>query len=322
MKITILDMETAAINNDISLDIMSELGELNVIGATDNSRTAEFIGDSDAAICNKSRVTREVMERCPNLKYVGTMGTGFDQIDIEAADEHGITVCNVPAYSTDAVAQHTFALILNYYCRISEYAADAANGGWTQKKHFTSFGLKTYELVGKTIGLIGCGDIGHRVARIADAFGMRVLAYNRNPDKLRSIDYINCVPLEELLRQSDIVSVHAPLNDNTRELINRDTLAMMKHSALLVNTARGGIVNEADLAEALNCGIIAAAAVDALTVEPMSEYTPLRGAKNLTITPHIAWAPIETRRRLMQTVYENLKCFIYGRPQNVVNRKS
>ncbi|MGN0473768.1 MAG: D-2-hydroxyacid dehydrogenase [Acutalibacteraceae bacterium] len=322
MKITILDMETAAINNDISLDSMCELGELNIIGTTDNSRTAEFIGDSDVVICNKSRITREVMERCPNLKYVGTMGTGFDQIDIQAANERGITVCNVPAYSADAVAQHTFALILNYYCKISEYAADVSNGGWTQKKYFTSFGLPTYELSGKTIGLIGCGDIGRKVARIADACGMHVLAYNRNPDKLRDIDYIKCVSLEELLTQSDIVSIHAPLNDSTCELINRDTLAIMKHSSLLVNTARGGIVNEADLADALNIGTIAAAAVDALTVEPMSDETPLRGAKNLTITPHIAWAPIETRRRLMKTVYENLKCFILGAPQNVVNTKN
>ncbi len=322
MKITVLDMDTAAINNDIPLDHMRELGELNIIGPTDQSRTAEFIGDSDAAICNKSRITREVMECCPNLKYVGTMGTGFDQIDIEAADQRGITVCNVPAYSADAVAQHAFALILNYYCRISEYAADTANGGWTQKKYFTSFGLPTYELNGKTIGLIGYGDIGRKVARIADAFGMRVLVFNRNPGKLRDIPYINCVPLEDLLRQSDIVSIHAPLNEHTRELINRDTLAMMKNSALLVNTARGGIVNEADLAQALNSGIIAAAAVDALTVEPMSEDTPLRGARNLTITPHIAWAPTETRRRLMQIVYENLKCFIDGTPQNAVNKKN
>ena len=321
MKITVLDMDTAAIGNDISFNCMHEFGELNVIGQTDDFRTAEFIGDSDVVICNKSRITREVMELCPNLKYVNTMGTGFDQIDIEAADKRGITVCNIPAYSTDAVAQHTIALILNYYCKISEYAADTLNGGWTEKKYFAVFGRPTYELAGKTIGLIGCGDIGKKVARIADAFGMNVLAYNRNPDKLQGIPYINCVPLEELLRQSDIVSIHAPLNEHTRELINRDTLAMMKNSALLVNTARGGIINEADLAEALNSEKIAAAAVDALTVEPMTGDTPLRGAKNLTITPHAAWSPIETRQRMVQAVYENLKGFIHGTPQNVVNRK-
>lgn len=319
MKITVLDMDTAAINNDISLDRLSELGELQITGPTDESRTAEFIGDSDAVICNKSRITREVMANCPNLKYVGLMGTGFDQVDIAAAREYGITVCNVPAYSADAVAQHTFALILNYYCKISEYTADTLNGGWIEKKYYTNFGLPTFELAGKTIGLIGCGDIGKKVSCIANAFDMNVLVYNRRPDKLSGIPYIKCVRLEELLRNSDIVSIHSPLNDDTRELINNRTLAMMKSTALLVNTARGGIINEYDLAEALNRGVIAAAAVDVLTSEPMTEDTPLRQARNFTVTPHIAWAPVETRERLMNIVYHNLECYMNKIPQNVIN---
>lgn len=319
MKITVLDMDTAAINNDISLDRLSELGELRIIGPTDESRIAEFIGDSEAVICNKSRITREVMANCSNLKYVGLMGTGFDQVDVVAAREHGITVCNVPAYSANAVAQHTFALILNYYCKISEYTADTAKGGWIEKKYYTKFGLPTFELEGKTIGLIGCGDIGKKAACIANAFDMNVLVYNRRPDKLRDIPYIKCVPLEDLLRNSDIVSIHLPLNEDTRELINKHTLAMMKNTALLVNTARGGIINEYDLAEALNRGVIAAAAVDVLTYEPMIEDTPLRSARNFIVTPHIAWAPVETRDRLMDIVYHNLKYYIDGSPQNVVN---
>ena len=320
MKITVLDADTAVIGDDVSFECLREFGELSVIGQTDYTRTAELIGDSDAVICNKSRITREVIESCPNLKYVGTMGTGFDQIDTAAAKEHGITVCNVPAYSASAVAQHTVALILNHYCKISEYAADSAQGGWIEKKYFSEFGLPTHELAGKTIGLIGCGDIGKKVAQIAAAFDMTVLAYNRKPDKLKGISYINCVPLEELLKRSDVVSIHMPLNEATRELINKRTLAMMKPSALLVNTARGGIINEADLAEALNCGMIAAAAVDTLAVEPMIEDSPLAHAKNITITPHIAWAPIETRQRLIGIICENLKCFINGSAQNDVTR--
>lgn len=321
MKITVLDADTAIVGNDVSFDCLREFGELNIIGPTDETRTAELIGDSDAVICNKSRITREVMEHCPNLKYAETMGTGFDQIDIAAAKELGITVCNVPAYSANAVAQHTFALILNHYCKISEYAADTAQGGWGKKKYFAKFGLPTHELAGKTIGLIGCGDIGRKVAQIAAAFDMTVLAYNRNPDKLRDITYIKCVPFEELLKKSDIVSIHMPLNEATRELINKKTLEMMKSSALLVNTARGGIINEADLAEALNCGEIAAAAVDTLTVEPMTEESPLAHAKNITITPHAAWSPIETRQRLIGIICENVRCFINGSPQNDVTKK-
>lgn len=318
MKIAVLDMDTAALKGDISLDALAELGELRVFGATDLTRTAEMIGDADAVICNKSRITREVMERCPRLKYVGLMGTGFDQVDIREAAARGITVCNVPAYSSNAVAQHTFALILNHYNRIAEYAADCAAGGWTEKRFFSVFGRPTYELDGKTIGLIGCGGIGQRVAAIAGAFGMRVLAYTRNPAKLENVQGIESVDLETLLRSSDIVSIHCPLNEGTRELINARTLGMMKPSALLVNTARGGIVNEADLAQALKNGTIAAAAIDVLTEEPMSADTPLRGAKNLTVTPHIAWAPMETRQRLFRVVCQNLRCFAEGHPQNTV----
>ncbi len=319
MKITVLDMDTAAIDNDIMPTGLAELGQLNIICGTDLARTAELIGDSDAVVCNKSRITREVMERCARLKYVGLMGTGYDQVDIQSANEHGITVCNVPEYSSNAVAQHTFALILNYFCKVAEFSADCAKGAWTEKKYFNLFGYPTFELAGKTIGLIGCGGIGKKVAAIARAFDMNVLAYKRNPDSLRDIPYIKCVKLDELLSASDVVSLHCPLNNETRELINKNTLAIMKSSALLVNTARGGVINESDLAQALNDGVIAAAAVDVLAEEPMSANTPLRRAKNITITPHIAWAPVETRRRLFDVVCGNLRCYIEGKPQNVVN---
>lgn len=318
MRITVLDMDTAATGGDVSPNGLAEFGELRIFGKTGYDDTSELIADSDAVICNKTRITRDVMLSCPNLKYVGLMGTGFDQVDVASARELGITVCNVPAYSSDAVAQHTFGLILNYFGRISEYTADCADGGWTEKKYFSAFGRTTHELAGKTIGLIGCGGIGKRVARIADAFGMRVLVFNRSPEKLRDIPYITCVPLERLLEESDIVSVHCPLNNSTRELINSRTLAMMKPSSLLVNTSRGGIINEYDLAEALNDGIIAAAAVDVLTEEPMTDETPLKNARNIVFTPHVAWAPVETRERLFGIVTENLRAFIAGKPQNTV----
>jgi len=319
MKITVLDMDTAGINGDVSLYELEALGELTVIGKTGGEDTSSLIGDADAVICNKTRMTRAVMDNCPRLKYIGLMGTGFDQVDIVAARERGITVCNVPAYSSDAVAQHTFGLILNYFCGISRYAAECASGGWTEKKYFSAFGLETHELAGKTIGLIGCGGIGRKTARIADAFGMRVLTYVRNPESVGDIPYVTAVSLERLLRESDVVSIHCPLNENSRGLINARTLSMMKGTALLVNTSRGGIIRENDLADALNRGIIAGAAVDVLSDEPMSPDCPLKEAKNIVITPHIAWSPLETRQRLFGVVADNLRLFIECRPQNVVS---
>ena len=241
MKITVLDMDTAAIDGDVSLGALEELGEVKIFGKTGREDTAELIGDADAVICNKTRMTREVMQSCPNLRYVGLMGTGFDQVDIKAADELGIT------------------------------------------------------------------------------FGMKVLFFTRSPAKARNLSGIPCVTLEKLLSESDIVSIHCPLNEGSRELINRRTLSLMKPSALLVNTSRGGIINERDLAQALNNGIIAAAAVDVLTEEPMTENTPLRTAKNIVFTPHVAWAPVETRRRLFEIVAANLRAYREGNPQNTVH---
>ncbi len=320
MRITVLDTFTAFLPGEARPAGLSELGEVNWIEETDASRTAERIGLSDAVICNKSRMTREVMEQCPRLQYIGLMGTGFDQVDLTAAAEHGITVCNVPAYSANAVAQHTFALILNHYCRIADYARDCADGGWTEKRYFSEFGLPTHELAGKTIGLAGYGHIGRKVGEIARAFDMEVLAYTRHPERYAPYDKpaVTFVPLRTLLKKSDIVSLHCPLNSETHCLINRDTLSLMKPTALLVNTARGGLINEADLAHALRSGIIAAAAVDVLTEEPMSVTTPLRQAPHITVTPHIAWAPLETRRRLFDIVCDNLRCWMEGHPQNMV----
>lgn len=317
MKIVILDSETVARGGDVSLEGIISLGETTVYGYTPNDEVADRIGDADAVICNKCLITENVFERCPNLKYVGLFATGYNNVDLNAAKKHGAVVCNVPAYSTDSVAQHTFALILNHFNKIREYADTVDNGDWVNYKLFTYFYIPTYELTGMTIGIIGYGDIGRRVAEIAKAFGMNVLAYTRSHQKVKAP--ARAVSLDELLECSDVVTMHCPLNEGTREMINRETLAKMKSTAYFVNTARGGVMNEQDLADALNNGVIAGAGIDVLTVEPMEENCPLRNAKNCTITPHIAWAPRQTRERLLETVSENLLRWTEGDPQNVVN---
>lgn len=318
MKIVILDSETVSRGGDVSLNGITSLGESTVYGYTPNEQVADKIGDADAVICNKCLITREVFESCPNLKYVGLFATGYNNVDLEAANSHGAAVCNVPAYSTNSVAQHTFALILNHFNKIREYADTVDNGDWVNYKLFTYFYIPTYELNGMTIGIIGYGDIGRRVAEIAEVFGMNVLTYTRSPEKVTGS--AKAVSLDELLRSSDVVTMHCPLNEGTREMINKEALAKMKPTAYFVNTARGGVMNEQDLADALNNDVIAGAGIDVLTLEPMREDCPLRKAKNCTITPHIAWAPRQTRERLLKVVAENLRKWSEGNPQNVVNK--
>ena len=317
VKIVILDSETVA-RNDVSLDGITALGEASVFGYTPNDMVAQHIGDADAVICNKCLITDEVFEKCPNLKYVGLFATGYNNVDIRSASRHGAVVCNVPSYSTNAVAQHTFAFILNYFNKVAEYAQTVDNGDWVNYKLFSYFYIPTAELAGKTIGIIGYGDIGRKTAQIAKAFDMNVLTYTRSPQKVT--DGTEVCTFEQLLKRSDVVSLHCPLTEENQKMINAKALGMMKRTALLVNTARGGLVDEQALADALNSGTIAAACIDALTYEPMREDCPLRNAKNCTITPHIAWAPRETRERLLKEVAENLRLWSEGRPHNVVNK--
>ena len=319
MKIVILDSETVSRGGDVSLEGITSLGDAQVYGYTPNEEVADKIGDADVVICNKCLVTEEVFEKCRNLKYVGLFATGYNNVDLNAADRHGAVVCNVPAYSTDSVAQHTFALILNHFNKIRAYADTVDNGDWVNYKLFTYFYIPTYELKGMTIGIVGYGSIGRRVAEIARVFGMKVLTFTRSPEKVG--DGAEAVSLDRLLRESDVVTMHCPLTDTTKEMINKDALAKMKSTAYFVNTARGGVVNEQDLADALNDGVIAGAGIDTLTFEPMREDCPLRNAKNITITPHIAWAPKQTRERLLETVAENLRRWRDGQPQNVVNNR-
>ena len=315
MKICILDWTTVT-SGDISSDIFREFGEIKCYELTDNEHAAEYIGDADMVLCNKVLITDDVIKKCPNLKYIGLFATGYNNIDLKSASEHGITVCNAGSYSTDAVAQQTFAYILDHYSRISQYDKFVKNDGWINSKTFSKFPIKTMELSGKTISIIGFGSIGKAVAKIADAFGMKVLVNTRTAP-------VNCpyetVSLKNAFKRADILTVHCPLTEQTAGIINAENLSLMKCNAIVINTARGGIVKEQELADALNSGRISAAYLDVLVNEPMSPETPLKTAKNCVITPHTAWAPLETRLRLINIVCSNIKAFLNGSPVNKVN---
>ena len=317
MKITILDADTVS-KNDVSLEPITSLGEATVYGSTDSDQIFDRIKDSEIVICNKCVISKEIITKCENLKMITLFATGYNNIDVKAAAEKGVAVCNVPAYSTNSVAQHTFAFILEHFSRVADYAQSVAQGDWMSQKLFSYFYKPIYELSGMTLGIVGFGDIGRKVAEIGRVFGMKILTYTRSPEKVGE-DEAQTVTLEELLRCSDVVTLHCPLNEGTQRLINRDTLALMKPTAILVNTSRGAVVDEADLREALDNERIAGAYIDVLTKEPMAEDCPLLGAKNCVMTPHIAWAPLQTRERLIEKVAENIVMFEKGTPINKVN---
>lgn len=316
MKIAILDKQTVS-TGGISFDEISALGETIFYDFTPYGKMVENIGDAEAVICNKSLFTADVLRACKNLKYIGLFATGYNNIDIKTATELGITVCNVPDYSTKAVAQHTFALILEIFSRVGDFSRSVAEGGWIKSPTFSYFAYPTYELDGLTLGIIGFGNIGKAAAKIGEAFGMKVIVHTRTVPEKELFPY-EFVDLKEVFSRADVLSLHCPLNDATKEIVNEDNLSLMKKSAVIINTSRGGLVDEKALAEALNSERIAGAGLDVLSKEPMQETNPLYGAKNCIITPHIAWAPLETRKRLVSLAAKNLKAFIEGNPINVV----
>ncbi len=316
MKMVILDGHTLN-PGDLSFEPLKEFGSLTYYDRTPSQLTADRIGDAEIVFTNKTLIDGSIMDACPNLKYIGLFSTGYNVIDIRHAAEKGIVVTNIPDYSTDAVAQHVFALILELTNRTAEHNARVQAGEWISSKDFCFYDRLT-ELSGKTLGVVGFGRIGQRVARIANAFGMHVLAHTRTPRPVPEGLDVRLVPFDTLLAQSDIVSLHCPLFEETRGMMNAEAFAKMKSGALLINTSRGPIVNQADLAQALARGIIAGAGLDVIDVEPMTVDNPLLGAKNCIITPHIAWAALETRQRLLDTVVANLKAYLAGEPVNVV----
>ncbi|MDE7082152.1 MAG: D-2-hydroxyacid dehydrogenase [Clostridia bacterium] len=316
MKIAI---NTSAIsyNDDVDFSVFEGLGEVKYFGEIPREELFALCADRDALIVNKVEVDEALLAACPDLKYVGTFATGYNVVDIEACRRRGVTVCNAPDYSTHSVSQLVFALLLNFYGKIAEYTSSVAAGDWTRSKTFCYFPYPTYELHGKTFGVFGYGNIGKSVAQIAAAFGANVVVSTRTPPK--DCPY-ESVSFEELLKRSDIVSLHCPLNEKTAKLIDGKALSLMKKNAVLINTARGGLVDEAALAKALNEGRIAGACLDTVAVEPMLADNPLLGAKNCLITPHIGWTPRETRQRLLGIVAGNLKAYIDGKPRNVVSK--
>lgn len=317
MRIIILDKKTVTLN-DISLNEIESLGEVTAYDLTSPEQVIERIGDAEIVLCNKSPITKEVIASCKSLKYVGLFATGYNNIDVEAASERGITVSNAGSYSTMAVAQHVFALILEFSSKVGIFSNSVKNGDWIKSQTFSYFNYPTKEINGLTIGILGFGSIGKTVAKIADAFGMRVIVSTRTvpKDGLSSYEFVT---QDELFKQSDIITIHCPLTKDTAGLICKDNLNKMKKNAILINTSRGGVVIEQDLTDALNNDVIAGAGLDVLSAEPMLSTNPLINAKNCIITPHIAWAPKETRQRLVSIVADNVRCFLDGKPKNIVN---
>lgn len=315
MKIVLTDAQTV-VDSLVTADILKQFGKVVEYGLLKYDEVAQKIADADIVVCNKTVLDENSLRLAKNLKYIGLFATGYNNIDVDYCAKRGIAVCNAGSYSTNAVAQHTFALILEHFNSTGGYCKYVADGKWKRSKTFSPFVYPLNELAGKTIGIVGFGNIGRAVAKIAKAFEMNVLAYNRSH---RSCEGVCFVGFDELIAKSDIVSVHCPLNAESENMFDKRTFEKMKQGALFVNTARGGVMVEQDLFDALESGRLGGAAIDTLRVEPMEEDCILMRAKNCIITPHIAWAPVETRLRLMNIVADNIKNFLNGTPTNKVN---
>ena len=317
MKIVVLD--SYGMNpGDLSWDALKELGEVTIYDRTSEDEVYQRCSDADIVLTNKVVFDADTIWKLPNLKYIGVLATGYNIVDTVAACDNDIVVTNVPAYSTDSVAQLTFAHILSIANRVEHYAIENRNGRWSNNPDFVYWDTPLMELSGKTLGIVGLGLIGMKVAKMALCFGMDVFAVTSKHRKDLP-EGIQKTTLDGLLATSDILSLHCPLKRETREMINATTLAKMKRGAILINTGRGPLVNENDVAEALKSGQLGAYGTDVMCQEPPSADNPLFSAPNFYSTPHIAWATFEARQRLMKTVVDNVKAFIEGKPVNVVN---
>lgn len=316
MKIVILDAY-AANPGDLSWDEFVALGELTVYDRTAQEDAAARIGDAEVVFINKVRLTDEIFAACPNLKLVSILATGYNIVDLAAAKRRGITVCNVPGYSTRAVVQMTFALLLEICQQVGLYSGAVHTGRWQTCSDFCFWDRPLIELDGKTMGIVGYGAIGSAVGTVAQALGMKLLVTARHEKPVP--EGARFVSLPELLAQSDVVSLHCPQTAENARMIDAGALAQMKDGAILINTARGGLLDEQAVADALRSGKLLAAGMDVVSAEPIRADNPLLTAPNCFLTPHIAWAPLETRRRLQAISAENLRAFLAGKPQNVVN---
>lgn len=319
MKIVILDGYTEN-PGDLSWEGIEKFGDLTVYDRTPEDKVIERISGAEIVFTNKTPVSKAAIESNPKLQFIGVLATGYNIVNVAAAKEAGVVVSNIPTYGTDAVAQYAMALLLEMCHHVGEHSDCVKAGEWTNNKDWCFWNHPLIELAGKTLGVIGFGRIGQRTAEIAMAFGMNILAYDEYQNKALESDRCRYVSLDELLANSDAISLHCPLFPSTEGIINKDTIAKMKYGVMIINTSRGPLIVEADLRDALNSGKVAGAAVDVVSTEPIKMDNPLLQAKNMIITPHIAWAPKESRKRLMDIAVENLQAFVNGSPENVVNK--
>ncbi|MFH5836738.1 D-2-hydroxyacid dehydrogenase [Proteiniclasticum sp. C24MP] len=318
MKIVVLDGYTEN-PGDLSWDELGKFGELTVYDRTKAEDVVARIGDAEVVYTNKTPITRETLDACPNVKFISVLATGYNVVDVEAARERNIPVTNIPTYGTDAVSQFAIALLLEMCHHVGEHSEAVKNGEWTNNADWTFWKHPLIELAGKTMGIIGFGRIGQGTGRIAQALGMKVLAYDAHTRPELVTDTCKYVELDELFRESDFISLHCPLFKETEGIINKDNIAKMKDGVKIINTSRGPLIVEEDLKDALNSGKVSGAGVDVVSTEPIKADNPLLEAKNIYITPHIAWAPKESRQRLMDIAVDNLRAYAEGSPINVVN---
>jgi glycerate dehydrogenase len=319
MRIVVLDGYTLN-PGDLSWEGIKKFGDLTVYDRTsfDVSSIVKNIGKAEIVFTNKTPLSKEVLIRVSSVKYIGVLATGYNVVDLESAKELGITVTNIPTYGTTAVAQFTFALILELCHHVGAHSEAVKHGAWSRSHDFCYWNYPLIELSGKTLGIIGYGRIGKATARIAESFGLKVLVYDISQDEKLENENFRYVSFDSLLTDSDIISLHCQLSERSREIINKDTIAKMKDGVLLINTARGLLINETDLCNALHSGKIGAAALDVVAIEPIKDDNPLLSVGNCIITPHIAWAPKESRSRLMNIAVENLRSFLDGKPVNFI----
>lgn len=318
MKIVVLD--GYALNpGDLSWESLEKLGMVMVYDRTAEAEVAKRIGDAEMVLTNKTPITCETLNRCPKLNYIGVLATGYNIVDVAAASERGITVTNIPSYGTNAVSQFAIALLMELCHRIGDHAHSVLAGDWANNQDWCYWNYPLIELSGKTMGIIGFGKIGQRTGHIAQALGMKVLAYDVMKYPELESETCHYVSLDELYQEADVIVLHVPLFSYTREMINAESIRKMKDGVLIINNSRGQLIAEADLRDALNSGKVGGAAVDVVSTEPIKLTNPLLQAKNIIITPHISWAPRESRQRLMDIAVDNLLCYLKGEQRNVVS---